>query len=184
MSSFTCPNSLGFSRRDVLRGAAHGFGAIALQHLLARDGLAARVNPLAVKQPHFESKIKSVIFLFMVGAPSPVDLFDPKPALQKFAGQKLPDSYGKVTSQFTNGEDPLLPSPWKFAQYGQGGVPVSTLMPHLAKCVDDICFVPSALRCTTPSDDCVAHGDCVRTNFCAYDWAQELFTCEPGGICE
>ena len=52
------------------------------------------------------------------------------------------------------------------------------------KVVDDICFVPSSLRCTTPSDDCVAHGDCVRTNFCAYDSAQELFTCEPGGICE
>jgi hypothetical protein len=133
------PNAI--SRRDVLRGAAHGFGAIALQHLLAQNGLAARVNPLAAKKPHFESKIKSVIFLFMVGAPSPVDLFDPKPALKKFAGQKLPESYGKITSQFTNGDDPLLPSPWEFKQHGSSGVHVSSLMPNLARCVDDICFV-------------------------------------------
>src|SRR5215210_7206971 len=91
-----------FSRRDVLRGAAHGFGAIALQHLLAADGLAApRINPLAAKAPHFAGKANSVIFLFMVGAPSPVDLFDPKPALQKLAGQRLPESFGKVISQFT-----------------------------------------------------------------------------------
>jgi hypothetical protein len=131
-----------FSRRDVLRGVAHGFGAIALEHLLAGDGRAApRVNPLAAKAPNFPGKAKSVIFLFMVGAPSPVDLFDPKPALQKLAGQRLPESFGKVISQFTNGDDPLLPSPWEFRRHGQSGMWVSSLMPHLAQCVDDICFV-------------------------------------------
>src|SRR5687768_14062783 len=137
MNSSICPN-----RRDVLRGAAHGFGAIALQHLLARSANAApRVNPLAAKQPHFPGKAKSVIFLFMVGAPSPVDLFDPKPALKKMAGQKLPASFGKIISQFTNGDDPILPSPWEFKRHGQSGISVSSLMPHLSQCVDDVCFV-------------------------------------------
>jgi Protein of unknown function (DUF1501). len=79
----------------------------------------------------------------MVGAPSQIDIFDPKPTLKKFAGQKLPDSYGKVPSQFTTGDTPLLPSPWEFKQYGQSGLPVSSLMPHTAECVDDICFVRS-----------------------------------------
>jgi hypothetical protein len=132
------------TRRNVLRAAANGFGAVALESLLQRDaGAAARVNPLAPKPPHFEAKAKSVIFLFMVGAPSHIDTFDPKPALEKYAGQKLPESYGKVTSQFTDGTQPLLASPWKFQQYGASGLPVSSLFPHLAKCVDDICFVRS-----------------------------------------
>jgi hypothetical protein len=144
MSSSTYPNHVtrATSRRDILRTAAHGFGGIALQHLLAaepKDG--RRANPLAAKPPHFPGKAKSVIFLFMVGAPSPVDLFDPKPALKKLAGQKLPESFGKVTSQFTNGDDPLLPSPWEFQRRGQSGIWVSSLMPHLAECVDDLCFV-------------------------------------------
>ncbi len=132
------------NRRDVLRAAAHGFGAIAVEQLLQRE-LAAktRVNPLAAKVPHFPGKAKAIIFLFMVGAPSHIDTFDPKPALKKYEGQPLPDSYGKVISQFTNGDTPLLSSPWQFKQYGQSGLPVSSLYPHVAECVDDICFVRS-----------------------------------------
>src|ERR1044072_8477732 len=126
------------NRRDVLRASANGFGALALQHLLARDGVAApRVNPLAAKAAHFAPKAKSVIFLFMVGAPSHIDTFDPKPALKKFEGQPLPESYGKVVSQFTDGSTPLLSSPWQFQKHGQCGMDVSTLFPHIAKCVDD-----------------------------------------------
>src|SRR5882762_10305826 len=133
-----------FTRRDVLRGAAQGFGAIALEHLLERELAAApRVNPLAAKPSHFAGKAKSVIFLFMVGAPSHIDTFDPKPALKKYEGQPLPESYGKVVSQFTNGDTPLLASPWTFSRHGQSGLPVSTLFPHIARCVDDICFVRS-----------------------------------------
>jgi hypothetical protein len=79
----------------------------------------------------------------MVGAPSQIDLFDPKPALKKLDGQKLPDSFGKVSSQFTNGDTPLMSSPWEFRQYGKSGAPVSSLLPHLSECVDDICFVRS-----------------------------------------
>ena len=130
------------TRRDVLRGAAHGFGALALQHMLAREAAAKeRINPLAPKKPHFEAKAKSVIFLFMVGAPSHVDTFDPKPMLKKFQGQKLPDSYGRIESQFTKGDDPLLASPWEFKKHGQSGMDVSALFPNVAQCVDDICFV-------------------------------------------
>ena len=132
-------------RRNILRAAAHGFGAIALEHLLQRDlgAATARINPLAAKPAHFGGKAKSVIFLFMVGAPSHIDTFDPKPALEKYAGQPLPASYGKIISQFTSGDTPLLPSPWKFQQHGQSGLPVSSLYPHLAKHVDDLCFVRS-----------------------------------------
>lgn len=129
------------SRRNILR---HGVGAVAAEWLLQRDLLAqARTNPLAAKAPHFEPKAKAVIFLFMVGAPSSIDMFDPKPALEKYAGQKLPESYGKITSQFTVGDTPLLPSPWKFNRHGQSGLPVSTLYQNVAKHVDDICFVRS-----------------------------------------
>lgn len=78
---------MSLNRRDVLRGAAHGFGSIALQAMLR--GEAARVNPLAAKAAHFEGKAKAVIFLFMVGAPSHIDSFDPKPVLRKYAGQQV-----------------------------------------------------------------------------------------------
>ncbi len=129
------------SRRDILRRAGNGFGALALQSLLARDGHAARANPLAAKPQHFGAKAKSVIFLFMVGGPSQIDTYDPKPGLKKFEGQRMPESFGKVVSQFTDGTTPVLASPWNFRQYGQSGTWVSDLMPHTAKCVDDICFV-------------------------------------------
>ena len=130
-------------RRDVLRGAANGFGAIALQSLLAREaaGAGARLNPLAAKAPHFPPKAKSVIFLFMVGAPSQIDTFDPKPQLKKYEGQQLPESYGKMyepvhrranADAFFSME---LQAVWPVRAW------VSTLFPHLSQCVDDICFV-------------------------------------------
>ena len=97
------------TRRDVLVRAAHGFGAIALASLLDPPARAReRVNALAAKPPHFPPKAKSVIFLFMVGAPSHIDTFDPKPALEKYDGQLLPASYGTVVSEFTKGDTPLL----------------------------------------------------------------------------
>jgi hypothetical protein len=108
---------------------------VAAEWLLQRD--------IAGAAPHFPPKAKSVIFLFMVGAPSSMDIYDPKPALKKYAGQPLPPSYGKVGGQFTDGSNPLLASPWEFKRYGQSGIPISALMPHLAECVDDICFVRS-----------------------------------------
>src|SRR6185369_17387918 len=104
MNSFTSREHIrhALTRRDVLVRAGHGFGAIALGSLLGSPAqAAARVNPLSAKPPHFAPKAKSVIFMFMVGGPSHIDTFDPKPALKKFDGQKLPWSYGTVTSQFT-----------------------------------------------------------------------------------
>ncbi len=128
----------GLQRRNVLRMAAQGFGAVALESMLQRElGAKPRSNPLAAKAPHFPAKAKSVIFLFMVGAPGQMDTFDPKPGLARYAGKPLPESFGKISSQFTSGDTPILPSPWEFKRYGQSGLPVSSLYPHLSKCVDD-----------------------------------------------
>ena len=109
MNSYTSPKHIRpvLTRRDILARAGHGFGAIALGSLLDAK---SRVNPLAAKASHFTPKAKSVIFMFMVGGPSHIDTFDPKPALKNYEGQKLPDSYGKVVSQFTSGDTPLLSS--------------------------------------------------------------------------
>jgi hypothetical protein len=136
------------SRREFLFQAGGGFGAIALSWLLARDGYAAdsvrsSANPLAAKPGHFPGKAKSVIFMFMVGGPSAIDLFDPKPELTKRQGQPLPESFGKPVSQFTKGDTPLLASTRKFKKHGKSGLDVSDLLPNLAACVDDIAFLRS-----------------------------------------
>ena len=112
---------------------------------MARDGMAGdkSINPLAARAPHFEAKAKSVIFMFMVGGPSPIDLFDPKPAILKQQGKPLPPSFGTPVSQFTKGDTPLLASTRKFQKHGKSGLWVSDLMPHLATCVDDMAFINS-----------------------------------------
>ena len=84
-----------------------------------------------------------MIFIFNVGAPSSMDTFDPKPLLNKREGQPLPESFGKVGGQFTDGTNPILGTPWKFGRYGESGLPVSDLFPNVARHVDDICFVRS-----------------------------------------
>ena len=109
--------------------------------MMAREALGGSPNPLAERKPHFAAKAKRVIFMFMVGGPSSVDLFDPKPALAKFHGKPLPASFGMPVSQFTKGDTPLLASSRKFARHGKSGLEVSDLMPHLAGRVDDICFL-------------------------------------------
>jgi hypothetical protein len=135
------------SRRDFLFRAGGGFGALALSWLLARDGYAGEVktsaNPLAAKKPHFKARAKSVIFMFMVGGPSAVDLFDPKPELTRQHGKPLPKSFGMPISQFTKGDTPLLASTRKFKKHGKSGLEVSDLMPHLAGSVDDMTFLRS-----------------------------------------
>lgn len=131
-------------RRDFLYRAGGGLGGIALSWLLQRDSFArasGSTNPLAPKKPHFEAKAKSVIFMFMVGGPSPVDLFDPKPELEKWKGKPLPESLGKFPSQFTKGDSGLLPSTRKFKQHGKSGMWVSDLMPHFSECVDDVAYL-------------------------------------------
>jgi hypothetical protein len=139
------------SRREFLFQAGGGFGAIALSWLLARDGYGAdspqatraSANPLAAKSGHFPGKANSIIFMFMVGGPSAVDLFDPKPELTKRQGQPLPESFGRPVSQFTKGDTPLLASTRKFKKHGKSGLDVSDLLPNLAACADDIAFLRS-----------------------------------------
>ena len=147
MKSFHSPEHwpTALSRRDFLLRSGGGCGALALSWLMARDGYTAvpRVNPLAARKPHHDAKAKSVIFLFMVGGPSHIDLFDPKPALAKHHGKPLPPSFGKPVSQFTKGDTPLLVSTRQFKKHGRSGLEVSDLMPHVATCVDDITFLRS-----------------------------------------
>ncbi len=133
------------SRREFLTKSANGFGALALPALLSHD-IAANPqsnNPLAAKAPHFAPKAKAVIYLFMVGAPSQMETFDPKPVLDKLNGQPMPKSFGEIKGQFVKQGTPLLGSQWKFKKYGQSGADVSDLFPHVATCVDDIAFIRS-----------------------------------------
>ncbi|MFO0926941.1 MAG: DUF1501 domain-containing protein [Gemmataceae bacterium] len=134
------------TRRELLRQSALGFGSLAFTSLLADTAAAAG------KTPHFPARAKRVIFMFMKGGPSAIDTFDPKPALDRDHGKPYPGQKPRVQFAATG---TLLRSPWKFKQYGQSGCPVSELFPHVAKCVDDICFVHS-MHGTNP-----AHGGAV-----------------------
>jgi hypothetical protein len=123
------------SRRDFLRLAGGGFGALALSTLLAEEAAA---SPLEPQKPHFPAKAKAVIFLFMEGGPSHLDTFDPKPELNRRAGQKLPESFGRVITPMGTGGNTLLASKRKWAKHGKAGLDVSDWLPHLATCADDL----------------------------------------------
>jgi hypothetical protein len=126
-------------RRALLRQSAAGFGLLGLRGLLAAN--AAPANPMAPKAPHFTPKARRVIFLFMHGGPSSVDTFDHKVRLDKDHGKPVP-----FKRALTFGEDAvrgLMKSLWPFRQYGQSGIEVSDLFPHVASCVDDLCVVKS-----------------------------------------
>src|SRR5262245_55714461 len=113
-------------RRAFLRDAGCGFGALALAAMLAEDGLlAAEVDPLAPRKPHFEPSAKRVIFLFMSGGPSHVDTFDPKPELTRLHGQNLPESFGPVKTRRGVDKNKLLASKRTFKKYGESGIEVS-----------------------------------------------------------
>src|SRR5437899_377653 len=101
-----------YSRRDFLTNAGSGLGGIALASMLSADGLlaAAPADPLRPKEPHFKPTAKSVIWLFMEGGPSHIDLFDPKPTLEKLAGQPMPASFGKVMTAMGTGSNTLMPA--------------------------------------------------------------------------
>lgn len=132
-------------RRRFLKEVACGVGMLGLADLLAADGYTAdTANPLAPKKPHFPGKAKNVIFMFMEGAPSQMDLYDPKPALQKYAGQPLPDSMAsQLRLAFTKKDAKLFPSPRVFRPHGQSGIEFSDFLPHIGSCADDICLVRS-----------------------------------------
>src|SRR3954452_25398160 len=118
------------SRRQFLGG----LGALALSSMLQ----AEQADPLAPKKPHHAPTAKSVIFLFMEGGPSHIDISDPKPELQRLAGQPLPPSFGKVITAMGTASNTLMPSPRTFKQYGESGMWVSDWYPNIAQHVDDI----------------------------------------------
>ncbi len=128
----------GFSRREFLSRSAHGFGAMALWDLLARDSHA--VTPL----PHLAPRAKNVIFIFMMGGPSHLDLFDPKPKMAALHGQPMPTSLMQAKKSATGGVlETVMASPRKFQRHGQSGVEFSELLPHTAAMADDICLIRS-----------------------------------------
>jgi uncharacterized protein (DUF1501 family) len=137
------------ARRWFLEQCGVGLGAMALGQLLGDSAFAAPaasapVNPLAPKQPHYPAKAKSVIFLFMAGAPSHLELLDYKPQLAKFDGTLPPaDLLKGYRAAFINPSSKLLGPKFKFAKYGQSGAELSELLPHTAKIADEIAIVKS-----------------------------------------
>jgi len=141
------------SRRSFLATSASGLGGLALASLMQESGLLHSAceagvdlpNPLEPKPPHFAPKAKNCIFLFMEGAPSQLDLFDPKPQLNVLHGKPLPESLTKnVRFAFIQKESAVvLGSPRKFQKHGECGMEFSDFLPHIATCADDLCMVRS-----------------------------------------
>lgn len=136
------------SRRDFLSSWAGGAGGLALASLLSRDGLLAAEsadNPLSPQPSHFAPRATSCIFIFLEGAPSHLDLYDPKPKLNELHGQSLPASMtANVRFAFIEKETAvLMGSPRKFRPHGECGMELSDLLPYLSTCVDDIALVRS-----------------------------------------
>jgi hypothetical protein len=136
------------ARRWFFQECGIGLGAIALSQLLGLTAKAADKqtghNPLAPKQPHYQPKAKRVIFLFMAGAPSHLELFDYKPQLAKFDGTLPPPDLVKgYRAAFINPSSKLLGPKFKFAKHGKSSAELSELLPHLAEVVDDIAIVRS-----------------------------------------
>ena len=130
------------TRRDFLKKAGAGFGMLALADLMGKNNLLAAAapdafNPMAPRAAHFPAKAKSVIWLFMEGAPSAVDMFDPKPELTKRNGQRI------NIDVFNGNPGPLMKSPFNFAQHGESGAWVCEHYPNVAQHVDDFAFVKS-----------------------------------------
>lgn len=165
------------TRREMLRFCGNGFGMLGLSALLSDEARASAsiaraltksapangvkdaagaVNPLALKTPMFPARAKRVIFLFMSGGPSHVDTFDPKPRLMAEGGKPLPFEKPHLERTKTGN---LLASPWSFKKYGQAGIDVSELFPHVAGCVDDLCVIRSMV-----ADNINHNGACLQMN--------------------
>jgi len=136
------------NRREFLRRTGGGFGMLALASLLDGAGLlapqAAAVtppNPLAPKSPHFAGRARNVIFLFMSGGPSHVDLFDPKPELIRLAGQPIPESFGTFKTRRAVAKNKLLAPVRPFQKRGHSGTEISDFLPNIANHADDLCLL-------------------------------------------
>ena len=152
MSHFpTHPDLRFLTRRQFFSRCALGLGSIALASLLKEQelfgaGAAASLNPMASRPPHFPAKAKNIIYLFMAGGPSQLELFDYKPKLQELNGQPIPDSFieGKRFAFMGSSHGTkLLGTRRAFKQHGQSGMWVSEMFPHTATIVDDVSFVMS-----------------------------------------
>jgi hypothetical protein len=135
----------GISRRQMLARSASGFGLLALAGLLeqadaAQAAEASALNPLAERAPHHPARARRIIFLFMGGGPSQLDLFDPKPRLTRDHGKPLPFEKPKLARTTTEN---LMASPFRFQKCGQSGIEVSELLPHLGGRIDDVCVIRS-----------------------------------------
>jgi hypothetical protein len=132
------------TRRALLRGAGSGLGAMAMAAMLAEESQAAALHdPTVPRKPHHAPKAKAVIFLFMEGAPSHIDLFDPKPKLNEMHGQPMPASFGKVITAMGTANNTLMGSPRKWKQHGKSGIWISELYPHIAKHADKLAVLRS-----------------------------------------
>jgi hypothetical protein len=142
-------NSIQLTRRQMLKQAGMGIGSLGLASLLQQEGLAAGSNPMAARRPHFKTKAKAVIWLFINGGPSHVDTWDYKPELARRDGQAL-EGFDKFTGFFSNAVGGLMKSPFEFKQHGQCGKHVSSIFPHLSQHVDKMAFIHS---CHTESNN-------------------------------
>ena len=136
------------SRRDMLVHGGAGFGALALASLLNNDPIQAAstaTSPMSPRPGHHSAKAKSVIFLFMEGAPSHIDLFDPKPLINELDGQPIPPGFKGHLQAMTAEEagSRIMAAPRKWKQHGEAGIWVSDWLPHMAQCVDDIAVIRS-----------------------------------------
>lgn len=138
-----------FSRRAMLAKGFNGIGILGLAAAMsprasgaesAGQNTVSSGSPLTPKMPHFAGRAKRVIHLWMNGAPSQVDTLDPKPSLEKYAGQR-PESTVKLTTENATGG--LMPSPFKFSKYGKSGIEISELFPEVARFADDLCVIRS-----------------------------------------
>src|SRR6266403_1416627 len=136
------------TRRQALQDAAVGFGAMAVNSMLQQERLFAAESALAKekpydltpKVPHLPARAKNVIFLYMGGGPSTIDMFDPKPVLTKYNGKPAPF---EIKGRALNGSQEVMASPWAYTKCGQSGREVSDLLPHFQKVVDKVTFVRS-----------------------------------------
>ena len=134
------------TRREFFTRAGSGLAGIALANMIAAEPLRAdakKADLLAPRQPHHLPKAKSVIWLFMEGGPSHIDLFDPKPKLAELHGQPLPASFGKIITAMGTANNSLMASQRTFKQHGQSGLWVSDWYPHIARVADDLAVVRS-----------------------------------------
>src|SRR6516165_11570179 len=139
------PAAVRAARRWFLRQCGVGLGAIGLADLLGSEASAEpKDGPLAPKKPHFAAKAKNVIFLFMAGGPSHLELFDNKPGLAKWDGKLPPAELLKgYRAAFINPNSKLLGPKFKFARHGKSDAELSELLPHLATVADELCIVKS-----------------------------------------